>query len=67
MQLITKRYHRDGLVQERRNSSAIAMELRLSYNNPLSYHHHHDSSRTFSKVDLDPCIKLYPTEHFLCN
>ena len=24
----------DGLVQERRNSSALAMELRLSYTNP---------------------------------
>ena len=26
--------HIDGLVQERRNSSAVAMELRLSYTNP---------------------------------
>ena len=26
--------HLDGLVQERRNSSALAMELRLSYTNP---------------------------------
>ena len=26
--------HSDGLVQERRNSSALAMELRLSYTNP---------------------------------
>ena len=26
--------HIDGLVQERRNSSALAMELRLSCNNP---------------------------------
>ena len=25
----------DGLVQERRNSSALAMELRLSHTNPL--------------------------------
>ena len=25
----------DGLVQERRNSIALAMELRLSYTNPL--------------------------------
>ena len=27
----------DGLVQERRNSSALAMELRLSYTNPSMY------------------------------
>ena len=27
-------YHIDGLVQERRNSSALAMELRLSCTNP---------------------------------
>ena len=27
----------DGLVQERRNSSAVAMELRLSCTNPLIY------------------------------
>ena len=26
--------HIDGLVQERRNSSALAMELRFSYINP---------------------------------
>ena len=26
--------HIDGLVQERRNSSALLMELRLSYTNP---------------------------------
>ena len=31
--------HIDGLVQERRNSSALAMELRLSCTNPsISYH-----------------------------
>ena len=29
--------HLDGLVQERRNSSAIAMELGLSYTNPSIY------------------------------
>ena len=28
-------FHVDGLVQERRNSSALAMELRLSCTNPL--------------------------------
>ena len=27
-------YHIDGLMQERRNSSALAMELRLSCSNP---------------------------------
>ena len=27
--------HIHGLVQERRNSSALAMELRLSFTNPL--------------------------------
>ena len=27
--------HIDGLVQERRNSSALAMELRLSWTNPI--------------------------------
>ena len=30
-------WHMDGLVQERRNSSALAMELRLSYPNPSIY------------------------------
>ena len=29
--------HIDGLVQERRNSSALAIELRLSCTNPLIY------------------------------
>ena len=29
-----QQYHSDGLVQERRNSSALAMELRLSCTNP---------------------------------
>ena len=29
----------DGLVQERRNSSALAMELHLSCTNPLICHH----------------------------
>ena len=29
--------HIDGLVQERRNSSALAMELRLSCNDPSIY------------------------------
>ena len=33
--IITNIDHFDGLVQERRNSSALAMELRLSCNNPL--------------------------------
>ena len=33
----TFRYHIDVLVQERRNSSAIAMELRLSCTNPSIY------------------------------
>ena len=30
-------FHIDGLVQERRNSSAFAMELRLSCTNPSTY------------------------------
>ena len=30
-------YYIDGLVQERRNSSALAMEFRLSCTNPLIY------------------------------
>ena len=30
--------HFDGLVQERRNSSALAMELRLSCTNPAIYY-----------------------------
>ena len=29
--------HVDGLVQERRNSSVLAVELRLSYSNPSMY------------------------------
>ena len=29
----------DGLVQERRNSSALAMELRLSYTNPSGWYY----------------------------
>ena len=32
---LVHQYHWDGLVQERRNSIAIALELRLSYTNPL--------------------------------
>ena len=32
-----KQHHIDGLVQERRNSSALAMELRLSCTNPSVY------------------------------
>ena len=35
---MTENYvHVDGLVQERRNSKALAMELRLSCTNPLMY------------------------------
>ena len=35
---ITSRHpHNDGLVQERRNSNALAMEVRLSCTNPLIY------------------------------
>ena len=30
-------YHVDGLVQEKRNSSALAMGLYLSYTNPSKY------------------------------
>ena len=32
-----KLIHVDGLVQERRNSSVLAMELRLSWTNPSTY------------------------------
>ena len=32
--------HIDGFVQKRRNSSALAMELRLSCTNPLIHHRH---------------------------
>ena len=32
-----KIHHSKGLVQERRNSSALAMEIRLSYTNPSMY------------------------------
>ena len=35
---VTMRDHIDGLVQERRNSSALAMELRISCTNPPIYH-----------------------------
>ena len=38
-------YHFDGLVQERRNSIANALELRLSCTNPSTYHHHQLSHR----------------------
>ena len=34
----TSQWYLDGLVQERRNSSALAMELRLSCINPLTYY-----------------------------
>ena len=34
MCLLLRDYGFDGLVQERRNSSALAMELRLSCTNP---------------------------------
>ena len=32
--LARQKYHIDGLVQEKRNSSALAMELHLSRTNP---------------------------------
>ena len=38
--------YRDGLVQERRNSSALAMELQLSCTNPLTY-----TCTCFDKLD----------------
>ena len=41
--------HIDGLVLERRNSSALAMELRLSYTNPSIY-----------APKQPQCIKLIP-------
>ena len=34
IQLLVLNYHIDALVQEKRNSSALAMELRLSCTNP---------------------------------
>ena len=33
-------YQIDGLVQEWRNSSVLAMELRLSCTNPLKWHYY---------------------------
>ena len=48
-------YHTDGLVQERRNSSALAMELRPPCINPSIYtygtqacFHHYDQGRSVS-------------------
>ena len=50
----TMPYHIDGLVQERRNSSALAMELRLSYTTPLIFSRYtmclSDHYRTSSKL-----------------
>ena len=44
-------YHIDGLVQERRNSSALAMELRLSCINPSTWSCHNNYwINTFIKI-----------------
>ena len=42
-----KKYRFDGLVQERHNSSALAMELRFSYTYPLNW-------RSLSSLQLHP-------------
>ena len=44
--------HIDGLVQERRNSIALAMELRISYTNQLIYH--------FQKRFIVDCKSITP-------
>ena len=45
--------HVDGLMQERRNSSALAMELRLSWINPSILYF--DLLRLYHQSLLDPC------------
>ena len=37
--IVAKSHHSDGLLQERRNSSALAMDLRLSCIKPSIYHY----------------------------
>ena len=51
--LISLQYHIHGLVQERRNSIANAMELRLSHTKPLTwYWMQHDKGNVASKIWL---------------
>ena len=54
----------DGLVQERCNSSALAMELRLSFTNPSKYNFHHDldfkhSNPCFNEIQWRPFIARF--------
>ena len=42
-------HHIDGLMQDRRNSSVLAMELRLSCTNPLNYHYN-ENPHTWTMV-----------------
>ena len=50
-------YRIDGLMQERRNSSALAMELRLSCTNPLILH----TSQMPYDVRSGRKTRLYPS------
>ena len=50
---LLRRSHFDGLVQERRNSSALAMELCLSCTNPSNF-------SLISSMVLQPRNKLAP-------
>ena len=51
MLFMAPRIHIDGLVQERRNSIANALELRLSYTNPSICY---DKKLTQCKKDVTP-------------
>ena len=55
----------DGLVQERRNSSALAMELRLSCSNPLMYDSYVAGlvQKTSNSSVCKQCLKM----HWRCN
>ena len=51
-------HHIDGFVQERRNSSALAMELRLSCTNPSIYNVYLAVSIVISTVPADGPISV---------
>ena len=61
--------HFDGLVQERRNSSALAMELRLSCINPMIYESVDNLVSTCKKVKIKYYFipKLSPEKKGICT
>ena len=55
MSVLRKAFYIDGLVQERRNSIANALELRLSYTHPSIWWHHH-AFQLFYFMLYDRCL-----------